>query len=586
MADGKVPCSVCVNKPVTCKTLPSTYFHGPHNFSLTRSIDRLHYSNLNYGLAFSIEDRQALGIHGLLPPRVLSLQEQVEQTMKQIRSYKTDIEKYVYIMELASHHEKLFYKVMKSYTEEMLPLVYTPTVGTACQMFSHLYKSYFKALFITIYDKGHIYEILKNWPVQDVKAIVVTDGERILGIGDQGIDGIGIPIGKLFLYTALAGIKPHLCLPIVLDFGTNSEAKLNDPLYLGLRIKRTEGKECDEFWDEFMQSVAERFGSTCLIQFEDIGNANAFKLLEKYQNLYCCFNDDIQGTSAVTVAGLLASLRITKRKLIDNVIVFQGAGEANIGIAELCVDAMKKEGVCEEEARSKIWMVDSKGLIVKNRPSGGITIHKEAFAHEHSPIESLDEIVREIKPSVLIGASSTPGAFSPGILKQMTENAERPIIFALSNPTSRSECTAEDAYKYTDGKCIFASGSPFPPVELNGKKFYPAQSNNSYCFPGIALGILCSGMKTVDDEVFLVVAECLAGLADEKDLENGSLFPPLDRIIDMVSIRIAQAVMNHAYTKGLASVYPEPFDKISYIKNHQYNTEMSEIFPTKYKYPC
>merc|ERR1719474_2581810 len=421
-------------------------------------IDYLRDPKLFKGMAFTLEERQALGIHGLLPPRIKSLGEQAENSLRNLRRFQDPLNRYMYMVDLLDRNERLFYKLLSENIEELMPIVYTPTVGLACQKFGLAFKRP-QGLFITIHDKGHVYDVVKNWPETDVRAIVVTDGERILGLGDLGAQGMGIPVGKLALYTALAGIPPHQLLPITLDVGTNRKELLDDVDYIGLRHKRVTGEEYDDFIDEFMAAVVKRYGQNTLIQFEDFGNHNAFRFLEKYRNKYCTFNDDIQGTASVAVAGVLAALKATNTKMSDHTFLFQGAGEAAIGIANLIAMAMEKnEGIPQEEGRKKIWLKDSRGLVVEGRAKGGITEHKAPFAHPHAPMEELNEIVKELKPSVLIGAAAIGGVFTEEIVKDMAAMNEQPIIFALSNPTSKAECTAEQCYQWTNGKAVFASG--------------------------------------------------------------------------------------------------------------------------------
>lgn len=440
---------------------------------------------------------------------------------------------------------------------------------------------------MSIHDKGNLRSILDNWPEESVSAIVVTDGERILGLGDLGAFGMGIPVGKLSLYTALAGMQPHQCLPVLLDVGTNNETALNDQLYSGIRRKRLRGPEYDEFLDEFMSAVVDKYGSKTLIQFEDFGNSNAYRLLNKYRDNYCTFNDDIQGTAAVAVAGIIAAMRITGKKISENTFLFLGAGGANTGIAMLLMKAMREEGLSVEEGANQIYMIDKDGLLVKNRPVGAIDSHQAPFAKEMQLYGShqLEEVVAAVQPSVLIGASAQPGAFTQAVMRRMLDFNERPVIFALSNPTSKAECTAEEAYTATDGRAIFASGSPFPAVEMpDGRVFHPGQGNNAYIFPGVALATVTCGIQPISDLVFLQAATCLAEQLTEQHLQEGRLYPPLGSVRD-VSLKIAVRVAKHAYSKGQASVHPEPKDLKAFIEHQMYNYEYDEVIPEPYEWP-
>ncbi|KAF4520398.1 hypothetical protein B566_EDAN016685 [Ephemera danica] len=531
------------------------------NSGTLRGIDYLRDPHLNRGMAFTPEERKALGIRGLLPPRYKTQEEQLVLCKVSVERYSEDLNKYIYLTGLQDRNERLFYRLLSENVENLMPIVYTPTVGLACQKFGVAYRRP-RGLFISIKDKGDIDDVIKNWPESDVRAVVVTDGERILGLGDLGCYGMGIPVGKMALYTALAGIKPSQCLPITLD------TLLDDPLYIGLRQKRVVGAEYDAFVDEFMQAVVRRYGKNVLIQFEDFGNHNAFRFLEKYRNQYCTFNDDIQGTASVAVAGLLASLRVTKTKLSENTFVFQGAGEAAIGIADLCVMAMMQEGTSIEDARNKIWMVDSKGLIVKNRPEG----HKVHYARDQAPIRHLSDVVKTAKPSVLIGAAAIGGAFTPEILQDMGSFNKQPIIFALSNPTSKAECTAEQAYHNTKGTCVFASGSPFLPVSYNGRTFYPGQGNNAYIFPGRPRSHLLrySSHQRRNLPHCSTEVKSLSKLVTEDDLAKGSLYPPLNTIREC-SLKIATRITEHAYENGIASIYPKPSDCAKFVREQTYD---------------
>ncbi|CAF1212096.1 unnamed protein product [Adineta ricciae] len=537
----------------------------------------------NKGTAFSIEERQTYRIHGLLPPTVATPNLQVERFMENLRNMPDDLSRYISLAALQDRNEKLFYRVAMEHTQEIMPLVYTPTVGLACQKYGLIFAKP-KGLFISIHDKGHIFDVLSNWPITDVRAIVVTDGERILGLGDLGCNGMGIPVGKLSLYTALAGVAPEYCLPVTLDVGTNNESFLKDKYYLGLRQKRVTGKEYDEFIEEFMQAVVKRYGQQCLIQFEDFANHNAFRLLEKYREQYCTFNDDIQGTASVAVAGILSSLRITGKKLSENTFLFYGAGEASIGMSDLLVVAMEREGLSAEEARKKVFLVDSKGLVVKDRPTGGLNEEKKRYAHERECIVKLGDIVKALKPSFLIGAAGQGPAFTREILEDMASFNKHPVIFALSNPTSKAECTAQEAYEATKGQAVFASGSPFPNVDYNGKTYIPGQGNNSYIFPGVGLAIVTCGIRHIPEELFYISAKTLSEQVTEEDLASGLVYPPIEKIRS-VSRKIALALVEYSYDHKLAALYPKPDNLEKYIEDSQYKAEYEDALPPRWNWP-
>ena len=503
---------------------------------------------LNKGTAFTEAERDALGLRGLLPPKVQTQDEQVQRFFITQRKRATDLERYIDLASLQDRNESLYYRVVTEYIEEMMPLIYTPTVGLACQQFGQIFRRS-HGMYLSEKDRGNIAQVLRNWPRKDIRVIVVTDGERILGLGDLGANGMGIPIGKLALYTACAGIEPTQCLPVSIDVGTNNQSLLDDPLYLGLPQRRTTGEAYDALIEEFITAVSEVFPKA-LIQFEDFANHNAFRYLHKYRERVCTFNDDIQGTAAVALAGIYSALRITGGKLRDQRFLFFGAGEAGMGVGELMVTALQAEGLTDEEARKACWFIDSKGLVVKNRTD--LTKQKLFFAQDHEPLTDPLKIIEALKPTAIIGASGQPGTFTQGIVEAMTRVAGQPIIFALSNPTSKAECTAEQAYLWSCGRAIFASGSPFAPVELDGKRFVPGQGNNAYIFPGVGLGIVASGSRLVTDEMFLAAARTLADLVTKTDLDQGRIYPSLTQIRH-VSLAIAVVVADIAEKRGLAT---------------------------------
>jgi len=543
-------------------------FAGGNSWALRRILPRgdviLHDPSLNKGTAFSDAERDALGIRGLLPPRVFTEEEQELRVMSNYARKSSDLERYIYLIALQDRNETLFYRTLTKHIDQMMPIVYTPTVGEACREFAHIWRRP-RGMYITIEDRGRVAAVLRNWPEQDVRMIVVTDGERILGLGDLGADGMGIPIGKLSLYTACAGVHPQQCLPITIDVGTENEELRNDPLYIGLRQKRVRGAAYDELIDEFVWAVQEVFPHT-LLQFEDFGNQNAFRILHHYRGKICCFNDDIQGTAAVALAGLMSALRITEQPLDAQRILFLGAGEAGIGIADLIVSALVAQGVALEAARRQCFFVDSTGLVVKSRD--GLQGHKLPYAHDLPFVSTLLEAIEAVQPTALIGVSGQPQTFTPAVLEAMARLNERPVIFALSNPTSKAECTAEQAYTATQGRCIFASGSPFAPVEFDGKTFVPGQGNNAYIFPGVGLGVIAAAARRVTNNMFAAAARTLAAEVQEVDLESGCIYPPLASM-RKTSLAIALAVAREAYADGLAKT-ALPDDLEAYIRSQMY----------------
>jgi malate dehydrogenase (oxaloacetate-decarboxylating)(NADP+) len=536
----------------------------PTSKNVSGGVDLLHDPTLNKGTAFTEEERDKLALRGLLPPRIFTGEEQSKRILENFHNKTNDLEKYIYMVALQDRNETLFYRTVIDNVEEIMPIIYTPVVGKACQLFGHIWRRP-RGLYLTINEKGNIADVLRNWPMKKVGIIVVTDGERILGLGDLGANGMGIPIGKLALYTVCAGVHPSLCLPITIDVGTNNEELLKDPLYIGLLRNRIRGDEYDELIDEFVWAVQDVFPGA-LIQFEDFSNFNAFRLLRKYQKKVCTFNDDIQGTASVTLAGIYSALRITDQKLTDQKILFQGAGEAGVGIANLIVSAMEAEGMSHDEAKRQCWLVDSKGLVVKSREN--LQNHKLAYAHDHEFVPDLLSAVETLKPTILVGVSGQPQTFTQPIVEAVGEINEQPVIFALSNPTSKAECTAEQAYSWTNGRAIFASGSPFKPVTLDGKTYIPGQGNNAYVFPGVGLGAIECGTKHVTDEMFFAAAKALANEVTEDDLASGCIYPPLTQIRD-VSAVIAAAVAEVAYERGLATV-ERPDNLLEYMKSRQY----------------
>jgi len=513
---------------------------------MKKGIDVLRDKTLYRSIAFTRAERDHLGLRGLLPHRVSSQRQLVARVMASLRRLPTDIDRYMALSSLQERNERLFYRTVIDHVDEIMPLIYTPTVGEACREFSHIAREP-KGLFITPDDRGRVAKILGNWDERDIRVIVVTDGERILGLGDLGANGMGIPIGKLALYTACAGIPPRHCLPVTLDVGTDNKEMLADSLYLGYPRRRVRGRRYLALVDEFVAAVQARY-PRALIQFEDFLTPNAYALLRRYRDRVLCFNDDIQGTAAVVLAGVLASARVTGRALSEARVMFLGAGSAATGIADLMVASLVEAGEEIEVARRRLWFVDKDGLVVRGR--AGLMEHNLPYAHAHEPL-SFVQAIEAIKPHVLIGATGVAGTFTREVVERMSAINERPAIFALSNPTSKAECTAEQAYAWSRGQAVFTSGSPFGEVAYGGRTYRPGQGNNAYVFPGVGLGAVVCRARRITDRMFLAAAGALARLVGEDDLKRGSLYPPLEEIRS-ISLAIAIAVAQEAWASGLA----------------------------------
>jgi malate dehydrogenase (oxaloacetate-decarboxylating)(NADP+) len=530
----------------------------------------LHNPRLNKGTAFTEAERRAWGLEGLLPPAVTTMPLQIARRHAEIAALENDLQKYLVLSDLQVRNETLYYAILMSDPATYMPIVYTPTVGEACQKFGHIFRAP-RGIYLPISARGRLKELLSNWPEKDVRFIVVTDGERILGLGDLGAGGMGIPIGKLSLYTACAGVPPPCCLPIVLDVGTNNQVLLDDPLYLGLRQQRVRGADYLAFVDEFVAAVQQLYPKCC-IQWEDFANFNAVPILARYRDKICTFNDDIQGTAGVALAGIYGALRLTGGKLSEQRFLFLGAGSAATGIAELISLAMEQEGMDPAAARRRNALFDINGLLVTSRTD--LADFQKPFAQEHPPVSTFVEAVEALRPTGIIGVSTVPKLFNREVIQAMARINERPIIFPYSNPTSRSECTAEEAYKWSEGRAVFASGSPFPPVEINGRRFVPGQGNNVYIFPAMGMAVFATEATRVTEEMFIVAAQAVAEQVTEENLSMGLIYPPQSRILE-ASLHVAERMAACILEKGLARV-PRPDDVGALVRARAYRPVYAE----------
>jgi malate dehydrogenase (oxaloacetate-decarboxylating)(NADP+) len=540
-----------------------------------RGIDLLQDPSLNKSTAFTEAERQALGIVGLVPDVTETTDVQLSRVMMQLGHKAADLDRYIYLVNLLDHDETLFYRTIMSDPARFLPIVYDPTIAEACLKFGHIYRQT-RGMYMSMTRRGSVKEILKNWPLTDIRFICVTDGGRILGLGDLGANGAGIPIGKLQLYTACAGVPPQYLLPMYLDAGTNNEQYLHDPLYLGMRKARPPTEELYSFVDEFMEAVQEVFPKCC-VHFEDWTGVDAVHLLERYRDKCCCYNDDVQGTAGITLAGMINAMKLKGTKLRDEKYLFLGAGSAGIGLANLLCSALVQQGMTLKEAQSRVYMFDINGLLESARTD--LVDFQKPYAHKYAPTRDFVAAIESIKPTTIIGVSTIGGAFTQQVIEAMTRINERPIVLALSNPTEKAECTAEQAYTWSKGKAIFAAGVQFPPVHLNGQTFLPGQANNFYIFPAIGMAIFATQAARVTDEMFIEAASGVADQVAPELLKDGLLYPLQANILE-TEIQTASRVAKLVFDSGLARV-SRPSDMVAFIRSHVYKAEYPALVATE-----
>jgi len=536
-----------------------------------RGIELLQDPSLNKSTAFTEAEKQALGIVGLVPDVTETEDLQLSRVMMQLSHKSTDLDRYIYLVNLLDHNETLFYRTIMSDPTRFLPIVYDPTIGEACLKFGHIYRQA-RGMYLSITRRGKVKEVLRNWPQKDVRFVCVTDGGRILGLGDLGANGAGIPIGKLELYTACAGVPPQYLLPMYLDAGTNNEQYLHDPLYLGMRNTRPSKEELYSFVDEFVEAVQEVFPKCC-IHFEDWTGVDAVHLLQRYRDKYCVYNDDVQGTAGIVLAGMINAAKIKAKKLSDEKYLFLGAGSAGIGLANLLCSALVQEGLTLQQAQSRVYMFDVNGLLETTRTD--LVDFQKPYAHKHAPTRDFVAAIESIKPTTIIGVSTIGGAFTQKVIETMSRLNERPVVLALSNPTEHAECTAEQAYTWSKGKAIYAAGIQFPAVHFNGQTFLPGQANNFYIFPAVGMAIFATQAKRVTDEMFIEAARAVADQVPSDLLNQGLLYPLQANVLE-AEIQTAARVAKLVFDSGLAHV-DRPADFVSFIRQHVYKPEYAPV---------